>query len=178
MTLDDRVLEWVVARREPWLTDIFTVITNAGGILGMFVASTVLAAGLLIRGYRREAFLVGSAMVSSLLLLNLVKVLVARERPPWPDRLVLEASYSFPSGHAMLSATLATVAAAAVVRLRGRSRSSCAAVVLFAVAAVLDGLSRVYLGAHWFTDVLAGWLVGTCWAYAWIRGTARLPSKN
>ncbi len=176
MTLDDRVLNWVVAHREPWLTDVFTVITNAGGIVGMFILSTALTGGLLIQGRRSQAFLVGGAMVSSWLVMNLAKLLFARERPPFPARIVEEVTYSFPSGHAMLSATLATVVAAVVGRLYGRTIPwvyvALGAVVLF------SGLSRVYLGAHWFTDVLAGWLVGWGWAMLWIRGTARLPHKN
>lgn len=176
MTLDDRVLNWVVAHREPWLTDVFTVITNACGLVGMFALTIALTVGLLVRGRRSQAFLVGGAFVSSWLVMNLLKLLFGRERPPFPARVVLEATHSFPSGHAMLSATLATVVAAVIGRLYGRTL--LAVYVALGVASLLIGLSRVYLGAHWFTDVLAGWLVGWGWAMLWIRGTARLPHKN
>jgi undecaprenyl-diphosphatase len=74
---------------------------------------------------------------------------------------------SFPSGHALLSAlvylTLAALVARQLQRRRLRLHVICVAVVL----TLLVGISRVYLGVHWPSDVLAGWAIGAAWALAW-----------
>lgn len=98
---------------------------------------------------------------------QLIKASVGRARPDLADRLVPVASASFPSGHAANSAivylSLAALASQ-VVRTRG-SRA-----YLFAAAALLTlliGVSRVYLGVHWPSDVIAGWSFGALWALGW-----------
>jgi undecaprenyl-diphosphatase len=98
---------------------------------------------------------------------QLIKVAVGRARPDLADRLVPVVSASFPSGHAANSAivylTLAALASQVV-------RASAARAYLFGAAILLTGLigaSRVYLGVHWPSDVLAGWSFGAVWAIGW-----------
>lgn len=167
--MDDAVLDWMVEHRTPWVTDVFSAITNVGGLVGMTVISVVVTLYLLVRNYRVEALLVGGTMLSGWLVMNGLKLLIGRERPPFPLRLVEEVSSSMPSGHAMLSMVLVCVLGAAIFRLRSPRRPALVYGVLGAATA-LDGLSRVYLGAHWMTDVLVGWALGAVFAAAWIRG--------
>ncbi len=98
-----------------------------------------------------------------------IKMLVARARPDLVPHLMQETSNSFPSGHAAHSAivylTLATLVFP-IVRLR-RTRGMIVAGATMLVAMI--GASRVYLGVHWPSDVLAGWLFGALWAVAWWR---------
>lgn len=173
MAIDDSTLEWMVDHRTPWLTDVFTVITHSGGTIACWIVSTVVTVALLLRRHRGEAFLVAGAMLTGGLAMSLLKVLFARPRPPVPERLLELQTYSFPSGHATLSMILACVLGAVLMRLTAPSRWRGAALGLLAAYTLLVGISRVYLGAHWLTDVLAGWAFGACWAALWIWGTAR-----
>lgn len=91
-------------------------------------------------------------------------------------------SYSFPSGHAMMSAILACVLGAVAVRILAAGLRRNLLLVLLACYTLAVGLSRVYLGAHWLTDVLAGWAFGVAWAALWIwaitRRNTRLTRAN
>ncbi|KAA0021219.1 phosphatase PAP2 family protein [Antrihabitans cavernicola] len=167
--MDQRVLDWVVAHRTPWLTDGFMFVTNVGGVVGMTLVASLLTLALLVRNHRLDALLVGGSMLSGWLVMNLVKLLIGRDRPPFPQRLVEEASSAMPSGHAMLSAVLVCVVGAVIFRLRP-PRNPVPMYILLGAITTLDGVSRVYLGAHWLTDVLVGWALGVAWAMAWIRG--------
>lgn len=125
-----------------------------------FCAALVIGTALVFwaNGDRREAQLWLLLGMSTAILQWGLKDIVGRTRPAlWP-RLVGEASYSFPSGHALSSATFFPLLARAVARARAG-----AAPVAWGVAVLLAfyvGFGRLYLGLHWPTDVLAGWLMG------------------
>lgn len=170
--IDDAVLTWLVAHRTPWLTDVMTVVTTVGNTVGVAVLTVILAAVAWRRGERRAALATLAVMLLGWGLMNGVKYAVRRARPPVPERLVDLSTWSFPSGHAMMSA----MAAAAVIVLvtrgllgeRARKRGRAAAAVVTA-ATLLIGFSRLYLGAHWCTDVLAGWALGALWGTLALR---------
>lgn len=189
MNLDQSVLDWMLDVRTPWLTDVVTVITNLGGTVASWVIAAAITIALVVRRHRAEAVMVAGAMFTGLFVMSGLKLVFRRDRPPFPERLVDEATHSFPSGHAMMSAILVCVVAAVIVRLaapQARSLRSapkkwwCAPWVfaLLAFWTLLIGLSRVYLGAHWLTDVLAGWLFGAAWASLWIWGVVRFDRKR
>lgn len=136
-----------------------------GNLLTLFV---LLVLGLLlVQRKRTTAALVAAATLSGSLLVSWAKLHTARPRPDIVPRLVDVSSLSFPSGHAANSAivylTLAAVASQAVVQRRVRTYLLAAALLLVA----LTGASRVYLGVHWPSDVLAGWSFGALWAWSW-----------
>ena len=149
----------------PWPKVMAVDLTSLGSlaVLGLVVA---LVAGLFLAVRRwREALIVAVAAGGGLALSNALKVVFGRARPDAVFQVVPTINASFPSGHAMLSAvvflTLGAMAAA-VHRRRRRVR-----VYLMAAAVtltVLVGVTRVYLEAHWPTDVLAGWSLGAAWA--------------
>jgi undecaprenyl-diphosphatase len=117
----------------------------------------------LLNGRRRLAlfFLIGSA--GGFLLNSGLKELYDRPRPALPES-IRASHHSFPSGHAMLSMSV-YLSLAMVLATRARTRAVQAYVLSLAVLlAGLVGLSRVYLGHHYPTDVLAGWLAGVAWA--------------
>jgi undecaprenyl-diphosphatase len=123
----------------------------------------IFAVGLLLsfRRYRTAAFVVATALGGYLLSVGL-KVLVDRQRPP--GGLIQVSGNSFPSGHSMLSAiiylTLALIVSTVILRWRVRLYVIGSALVLVG----LIGISRLYLGVHYLTDVAAGWLLGLAWA--------------
>ncbi|MFD4180484.1 phosphatase PAP2 family protein [Rhodococcus sp. NPDC058514] len=168
MPIDRSVLDAMLDLRTPWLTDVVTVITNLGGTVASWVITSVIVLALLARRHRAEALLVGGAMFTGQLVMSLLKLAFGRARPPFPERLVDELTHSFPSGHAMMSAILVCVVAAVIVRLAGVRWRTPVVFTGLALWAGAIGLSRVYLGAHWLTDVIAGWLFGAVWAGLWI----------
>ncbi|BAH53284.1 phosphatase PAP2 family protein [Rhodococcus opacus] len=175
MLFDQSVLDSAVEDRAPWLIDVVTVVTHSGGTVAAWIVSTVLTAVLLLQDRRREAVLVAGAMLSGLAVMTALKNLFERQRPPLPDRLVEISSFSFPSGHAMMTAILASVVVAVMLRVVLVRHVRIALVALLLLYTLAVGLSRVYLGAHWMTDVLAGWAFGALWAAFWILLTRNRP---
>ena len=102
------------------------------------------------------------ALGGSALLNIAAKQIFARDRPSLWESIAPEHNYSFPSGHAMGSVTLACV----LVLLAWRTRWRWPVTVAMAAFVLLVGLSRIYLGVHYPSDILAGWAVATAWAVA------------
>ncbi|GGG22473.1 hypothetical protein GCM10007304_40360 [Rhodococcoides trifolii] len=161
MTQVDRgVLNWVVDHRSPALTDVFTVITTAGNTAVMAVLTVVVAAALWRLRRRGDAAAVVIAVFASWLIMNAIKFVVRRQRPPQPERIVDIATYSFPSGHAMVSAAFVTAVFVLIATSGARRATVLLSGVLLGLVTVAIGVSRIYLAAHWFTDVFAGWALG------------------
>ncbi|MCB7136396.1 phosphatase PAP2 family protein [Cellulosimicrobium marinum] len=157
--VDDPLLEWLVDRRTAGVTTALTVVTDA---FGPYVLPVLVAVGCVVWARRAgtwwEPGLLAGAMVLSTLVSMALKALVARPRPPEEAMVVagLERSFSFPSGHTIGAATLVLVGGYLVWHRHhsGRQLAVWALVSVVVVGAV--GLSRLYLGYHFLTDVLAG----------------------
>jgi undecaprenyl-diphosphatase len=166
--LDQPVLDRAVALRSPGLDAWVTRFTDLGGPVPMTVLATAatLLLALLWRS-RTPVVLMAIAAAGSLAMTSTGKALIGRVRPPQVEAVPpFESSPSFPSGHT-LNATVLT--AVVVYLLLGRLSSAWGrTVVVVAGAAFVGamGLSRVFLGHHWLTDVMAGWLLGLGWAAA------------
>lgn len=178
MSFDQWVLGTAVHQRAPWLVDVVDVITDSGGTLAVWLIATVLTLTSLVCGRRVDALLVAGSMLTGLAVMTGLKHVFLRARPPVPERLIEIDSFSFPSGHAMMTAILATATAALIVRLSLPRLVRVVALGLLVLYTVAVGFSRVYLGAHWMTDVLAGWVFGVVWAGLWIWGTHRLRRRE
>ncbi|MHA7132587.1 phosphatase PAP2 family protein [Oerskovia turbata] len=160
---DGAVLEWMVAHRTAAATTILTFVTNMFGpvILPVLVGVGCLCWGLATRRWWEPGLLAG-AMVVSTLVSTVVKAAVARPRPPAVDQVVagVEHSFSFPSGHTIGAATLVLVGGYLVWRQGKDGRHGGLVLVLWVVVSVVViavvGGSRLYLGYHFVTDVLAG----------------------
>jgi undecaprenyl-diphosphatase len=120
--------------------------------------AVILTLGALLSGRMRLAIVVVAVLLVTVLFTDTVKDYVARSRPP--DPLVLTSGYSFPSGHTLNGTATYGLVALVVWRARLALALRRAAVVAGVAIAALIGLSRIALGAHWPTDVLAGWLAG------------------
>nr|WP_296768047.1 phosphatase PAP2 family protein [Rhodococcus sp. (in: high G+C Gram-positive bacteria)] len=171
--MDGDVLQWIVEHRIAWSTSLFWFVTSAGNTVSMFVWSIAGCAGLIRAGRRGEAVMVGGAMLTGWGAMSLSKLIFGRDRPPLPERLVEISTHSFPSGHAMMSALLATLAIAVMLRSNTAWLHSRIALAVPVTASFAIGVSRIYLGAHWVTDVLAGWVFGVLWGLLWVYGFAR-----
>lgn len=161
-----------------WLEEMVRDFTALGST-GVLTIVTLGATGfLLIRGRRRMAIFVLTAVIGGVLLSNLLKIGFNRPRPDLVPHGVEVFTNSFPSGHAMMSAvvylTLGNLLASAETTMTMRLFIMSFATML----AVLVGVSRIYLGVHWPSDVLAGWAVGACWALACLAAMTRLKDAG
>lgn len=129
---------------------------------GVLPFDAVLAIVLFAIGRRQWAAFAFGVLGSSLLLNTLLKWTFARSRPSLWSPSELQLTYSFPSGHAMATGTLAAV----LVALTWRTRWRWPVLVMATVFAFAVGLGRLYAGVHYPTDVLAGWSAGVLWTAA------------
>jgi len=163
--LDVPVLHAAMGMRSPLPDTIAAIVAILFGPIGMPVLA--LAAILLLALRRRSwtpVILVVAAGLGSLAMTIAGKDIIDRHRPLRIDAIPpFETSPSFPSGHT-LNATVIAGVVAYLILLRRRSAAGRAGTVVSAVViAIVVGLTRILLGAHWFTDVLAGWLLGAAW---------------
>ena len=124
---------------------------------------------LLVYTRRRQAVVFGVTVVAAQIIAEAIKSFVGRARPTLVTQYDMVASSSFPSGHSLMAPavyfTLAAIVAAAEIRPAARALLMAGSVLLV----VAIGVSRVYLGVHWPTDVIAGWTLGSAIALlAWI----------
>ncbi|MEX5294680.1 phosphatase PAP2 family protein [Kocuria sp. CPCC 205268] len=163
--LDRPLLQAMASLRSPWLDTAATAWTDVGGVIGMPVLAVTIMVVLAVR--RRSwtpVILITAAGAGSLLMTVAGKDLTGRARPPLAEAVPpYEYSPSFPSGHTLNALVIAGVVAY-LLMLRGHSGRTRALVVAAAATFALTiGLSRVFLGHHWFTDVLAAWFLGAGW---------------
>ena len=160
--LDGTVAALVVEHRSPALTALAETLDVAAGLVGMSVLAVAAAAVLLRHGLRVEAAIVLAAPIAAGLL-GRAKLGYDRARPPESGHLVAAGESSLPSGHTLDATIVLGVLAVVAVSLL-RARLARVAVVAAAGAGIaVAGASRVYLGVHWTSDVLAGWLLGGAW---------------
>jgi undecaprenyl-diphosphatase len=161
-----------------WLESAVRDVTSLGGtaVLSLIVAAAALY--LVLDGRRASALLVLVSAIGGWALGNGMKLLIDRARPDVVPHLMTEATLSYPSGHAMMSAVIYLTLGALLARAQPRRRIKAYLFAVAAVVALLVGLSRVYLGVHWPTDVLAGWTVGAAWATACLLAASWLERRR
>jgi membrane-associated phospholipid phosphatase len=177
--VDHPAARFVAGHRTPELTTVMKAVSAAAGPVGMAVCA--LAAGLLIGIVWRSwapAAVLGSTVAGAIGLTIVFKAALAQPRPPLTQSVAAADGYGFPSGHAASAvAVCGAIAWLCSIGMRSwRARTGIWAVA--AMLAALVGISRVYLGVHWATDVIGGWIFGVLWlavvASAW-AAFARRP---
>jgi len=170
--IDQPVLDAAVSLRSPGLDTAVTWFTDIGGPIGMPVLAALVVGGLSVHWRTwHPAVVTVVAAVGSLLLTVTGKVLTGRHRPPMSSAVPpFESSASFPSGHTLNATVVAAIVAYFVLLRTTRTWQRVVTVGLAGLFALSMGLSRVFLGHHWMTDVIAGWALGLAWAVAAITG--------
>ena len=152
-----------------WLEMAAFDITALGGptVLGLTVAAVV--GFLVLQGMYRNAAFVFVASVGGWMLNDLLKEVFARPRPQVVPHLRQVMSLSFPSGHALTSAAIFLTLGALLMRVAETRLVKFYIMFVAMLTTLLVGATRVYLGVHYPTDVLAGWLIGVSWAlFCWL----------
>ncbi len=149
------------------LDGVMAFFTAIGDPPGMLLIALAFAAVLLAQGHGRDAAFFCVAVVSGVVFAHLLKLFFAVERPAASYLVAPPEPFSFPSGHAVASAIVFGLVGYFVCRLvadAGKPRAwGVAACAVCAACALLIALSRVYMGVHWPTDVLGGWLFAGAW---------------
>ncbi len=168
--IDAAVYEWFGSRRTPFASALFVAITTFGGVVGMgALVVTVLAVLMARRRFRWAAYLAITSAGGAVLNQSL-KLHYLRQRPELSAAVLDAMGYSFPSGHAMggtiILGALAYLAARSIREWRNKS----AVLAALATLALAIGVSRLYLGVHWTSDVGAGFAAGLLWVSAMTTG--------
>ncbi|MEU0435556.1 phosphatase PAP2 family protein [Streptomyces sp. NPDC006290] len=160
---DEKLASWSLAHRPDVALALARGVTYTG--TGVTAYALAVLAGLILGRTARQRVGAVAACVGCLAAAQAVRYtvmsLVARPRPPMADWATHASGWSFPSGHTTTSAVTAGLLVLAVLTRAPRCKRTL--VLLIGGWAVLVGLSRVYLGVHWFSDVVGGWLFAICW---------------
>jgi undecaprenyl-diphosphatase len=160
---DSEPASWSLTHRPDVALAMARGVTYTG--TGVVPYALVVLAGLLLGRTARQRVRAVAACVCALAAAQALRFalmsLIARPRPPVANWATHASGWSFPSGHTTTSAVAGGLLILAVLARAPQSRR--ALVLLIGCWAVLVGLSRVYLGVHWFSDVVGGWLFATCW---------------
>jgi undecaprenyl-diphosphatase len=171
LAFDRRILLLLRASGNPaisigpiWLKDAMRDITALGGTSVLTIMVVAASGFLVVSRLWRAAVMVLVSVLSGVLLSNSLKAGFARARPDLVPHDVPVYTASFPSGHAMLSAVVYLTLGALLCRTQSSPAIKAYILSVAVLVTVIVGFSRVYLGVHWPTDVIAGWLLGSVWA--------------
>jgi len=147
-----------------WVEELGRDFTALGGV-GVLTLLTVAVVGLLVlQGNGRTAAFVVVAIVGGVLFSTVLKMFFDRPRPDLVPHDSEVYTASFPSGHSMLSAIVYLTLGALLAQVQTSKRVKAYLLIVALMLTFLVGISRVYVGVHWPTDVLAGWTAGAAWA--------------
>ena len=161
---DTAVLRWIGARHTPFLTTIMTEVTPLGTGVVVLTIVGVAAAFLWGTEHKHSARLLLAATAGSILLNNVLKLYFDRPRPEVFERLTHTASSSFPSGHAMSATVVYGTVGYLLARLHKHPWARAITLLLAVTMILLICFSRLYLGVHYPSDVLAGIIIGLAWS--------------
>lgn len=166
--LDNPAAHWLATHRELWLTRVLLALTRAGNADAQTLWLALVCAMAALAARTWAPVLIGAAGGLGISLVILVaKSLVGRQRPPLPYAVMPVQGFSFPSGHATGAAAVGLLSAWMLCHwVIHRWPAQVAVWTSTVVMIALIGFSRCYLGVHFVTDVLAGWLLGAGWAAA------------
>lgn len=161
---DDAVLRWIGARRDPTYDSIMLEITSLGTASVVTMVVGVAALFLWLNQHKHSAILLFVSTFGGVILNNLLKAGFGRPRPdviPWGAPATF---YSFPSGHAMSATVVYSTVAYLAARLQRTHAARMSIMAVAAIVILLICVSRLYLGVHYPSDVMAGVVIGLAWA--------------
>jgi undecaprenyl-diphosphatase len=138
--------------------------TSLGGAAVLALVTLATAGFLALDGKKHMALFTCASVAGGVVMSSLLKDVFQRPRPEIVPHIVYASNTSFPSGHSMLSAVTYLTIGALLARSHERRALKAYFLVIAALLSIMVGVTRVYLGVHWPTDVLAGWTAGAVWA--------------
>lgn len=162
-----------------WLPGVVRDITalGSGAVLAIVVLAVTLYL-LLIKKYNAAVLVLG-ATIGGTILVSVIKMIIGRARPDVVPALMTETSLSFPSGHAAMSAVVYLSLAALLARMEFSYKIKIYIMSVALLLTFMIGLTRIFLGVHYPTDVLGGWTIGIAWAtFCWFIAWYLESKKN
>lgn len=173
--IENAVYMYISSYMNPIFTIIVKIITNLGGPVIIAIICLVLCG--LHQTRMKYGIPVVITVFSSFILNTILKYIFARQRPS-VLRLINETSYSFPSGHSMINASLYTIIILLLLKNADKKGKRIIASISLVILFIIIGLSRIYLGVHYFGDVIAGWILGVFVAFVIYLVIKYLEIKN
>lgn len=159
LKFDQQALVMINQTASSFQDTLWVIVTQFGGFVAVPIITAAIVLLLLKRKKIYSAILVVAGVGGAAIINTVLKLTFERVRPDLWEQLIVETSYSFPSGHAMASCALAATLALVTWRTRWRSLVIVGGIIYV----LLVGYSRLYLGVHYPTDVFAGWAVSVAW---------------
>lgn len=172
--IDVRIEYWLYASRSPFWIQLFTFVTAFGNWKLVGLAAILITALFVSHGRKRDAFALLTTLVGAESTAGIFKFLLERPRPMGIG-VFNETSFSFPSGHATVALAFYVFLCYLLWRKKKQPLEKRAIIVLTTLVILLVGFSRLYLGLHYLSDVLGGYLISAIWL---IIGTDILKSKR
>jgi undecaprenyl-diphosphatase len=157
-----------------WVAEVMRDLSGLGSTAVLTLFTVVAVGYLAVVRARLIALLVAVAVSTGSVGVFLLKAQFGRSRPGADFAELIAPGMSFPSGHATISAIVFLTIAALIANARTRAGEQTYILAMATLMALLVGLSRIALGVHWATDVVAGWAFGAAWALAWLLLARRL----
>lgn len=157
--LDNRILHWIHAQSTPFLDSLFLFMTTLGNVEVILPVALLITLLLWYTRTAHSALIVFFSFFGAGTANFVLKLLFHRQRPSFWHSAITETGYSFPSGHAMLSSALAL----SVIAVFWNTRWRWLTISVAAPLTLLIGLSRLYMGVHYPTDIIAGWSASFVW---------------
>jgi undecaprenyl-diphosphatase len=162
---DLRIMEWVGRHPGPqWMQEMGRDVTALGGVIVLSLVSVAVIGFLMLKRMWHAVWLLIAAICGGGILSGIIKGFVDRPRPEIFAHRSYVTSASFPSGHSMLSAVLYLTLGSLLARFTKDLRLRLYFLFVACFLTFIIGCSRIYMGVHWPTDVMAGWAAGTVWA--------------
>lgn len=155
--IDHYIYNYLIDFKSPLLTKIVTGITNFGGT---FVIIILIILSIIFFRKIIYSILITANIINVVLITQVLKMLIQRPRPSFPH-LVIESGFSFPSGHAMASLGFYGFLIYLIWQTNINKKVKIGVTIILSILILLIGLSRIYLGVHYFTDVVAGFICST-----------------
>jgi membrane-associated phospholipid phosphatase len=176
--VDVQLANWFHAHATPAITNAMLFITTWNSVAGVLLMSAILGCVLWRRGQRAWLLALVATVPGGDAVNVLMKLSFARARPSFLDPIVTLDTFSFPSGHAASAALFYGFLACLLMRHAAGFGQRAAIAVAAALMVALVGFSRIYLGAHYLTDVVAGAAEGLAWLAICITATSTLQRRR
>lgn len=156
---DTAMLNYIHSNFSPKLSDIFLIATILGNAISIVIITGLIISGLVYRKKFMQAVVLLFSVSGATLANLIIKLSFKRDRPALWDSIIHEQSFSFPSGHAMASSALVF----SLIYITWRTRFRWISVIFSGAFMLSVGISRLYFGVHYPSDIIAGWLASLIW---------------